>query len=263
MQPTSADLRAQLARHHVSKTIAYTVRCIAAFSFSFVLVVATVPNSSADEGRYSIDEQLLLFCEEGRLVDRGLALSPFFGSMDYWIIKLCSNDLDFRAAMEITIDQLAALEKGASAGSHNPHGHDGRWIELDLSVPNCRDLLIESLSDKQLKQTQAVLLNLEGLMALRREQIGNQIGLTYDQQVEIASLANRSWTERASLLHQEIFTLQGARVVDEPKVKVQLRNVATELDHAILQLLSDDIKVKLLPLIKEARSWDDLMRRPR
>jgi hypothetical protein len=105
-----------------------------------------------------------------------------------------------------------------------------------------------------------VIFTLEGLMALRREDLGQQVGLTYDQQVGIAEAATKAWDEQANILHRRLFTLTQVR--DIPAIQVRLREISAELDRTILKLLPDDAKKKLVPLVIESRKWNDLIRRP-
>lgn len=170
---------------------------------------------------FNLDGVLAYFSDYGLLVDRGIARSPLGGTVDEWIAKITKENDAFREYLDVTAQQLPGDEQ-------------------------------------QRKKLLLVYLNLEGLMAIRRPEFRDLIGLTPDEQHRISQLSTEEM-DRARLVHLQIFSLQNQDIPQLPKLILKLRRMSTDLDWKIVKMLTRPERVRLAKLVVQAAEIGDLI----
>jgi hypothetical protein len=247
------------AMHVVPRTI------VIALMF-MVVNFSTIPlcgqNRSTD--RYDDNQVLLVFCDEGRLVDRGVTHTIFAGPMDCWIAGLISRDLNFAREFEITNDQIKKAKLIGTEGRPRAKKEvvDRTLLSFERDEQTCEEQLSEILTPQQQAKLPLIYLNLEGLMALRRSCFRDRLNLSVDRQVEIVKVVEKCLDKQAYPIHRAIFSLSNDQLSEYPTLVLGLRGVSAELDRHILEMLSDKQRQKLVPLIRNAYELRNVVRGP-
>ena len=107
------------------------------------------------------------------------------------------------------------------------------------------------LDDQQQAKLSLLYLHIEGLRAIRRPEFRALIGITSETQEQVSALS-ASFTERARVIHGRVFTLRNDQLPDLPKLTLELRQMSSELDRAIVRLLGDAVRIRLARIIVDA-----------
>jgi hypothetical protein len=214
--------------------------------------------------------ELLEFCEDGYLINRGVTNSLFCGPAETWIIDRYTKDAAFCKALEISDEQAERIRRRNRDDLRDvpiPFTLKSRLAEeAMIAVEKQRwpekAHLVSTLTAKQAEKLPAIFLQLEGLIALRRIEFRKLIGLTLDKQQQIVALHDACNEEFALQYHRGIFTLRNDNGYLAPSIALQLRMISVALDHEILDTLSAEHQRRLSPIIAEARTFRFVARGP-
>lgn len=232
-----------------------------------------VPGAFVDDDKTgkppSGNQTLLLFCEEGYLVDRGVTNSLFAGLAETWIIDRLSKEADFRQAIGLSEEQATKLrqrDRTALVDVPSPFTLKSRLetealteLEKQLAWPDSAHLHSGLTAEQRLKLP-AIFLQLEGLAALRRIEFRELIGLTLAEQREIAGVFDACNNDFALDHHKGLFTLRNDNLYLAPSIALRLRLLSVALDHQILRTLNEEQQRRLAPIVAETKHLAGVVR---
>jgi hypothetical protein len=218
------------------------------------------------------------FCDSAMLYDRGIAISFFVPSIDELVVKELVRHTGFRECFGISLQQAEDIKAQATKRQRMKNVVEAEpWLDIS-AFPRVQQrfrlALDGQLTEKQQQLLLAIVyLNREGLMALRRDTLGQVMELKLEQRMEIGRIAEELWNGKVMNLGRQQFVLRSDEVHRNevhPSVALQLeiRRTSQELDRAIARML-DDAQLTVLsqlintgnqmaigtPLLDSTRVW--------
>ncbi len=225
-----------------------------------VVAFARDPDNSK-ESLSIVDQDLLHFCQLGRLVSRGMANSFMLGTTDAWIVRHALHDEAFAEALEVTQEQLKRTELEDARYFAPPTTEDlaNKALTKRDRAPGWgyHRWLKEHLTADQHDKLPQIYLHIEGLTALRRPVYRDLIGVTLEEQKTIVNVVDE-YEKRNFGGHQVIqFTAPDERYM-LAIVESALRWQSANLDLKILVLLSREQREQLYGLFKDEWMFEDI-----
>lgn len=221
--------------------------------------VAAAPPESKEILTLSSPEDVLHFFGDcALLIDRGVANSPLGDSADEWILDNLTTSPELSAFLGLSDDQRNVLSQEkhhlAVPSNNDIDPKDALMLDDEFALTAQRQL--EKLLDaNQRAKLPLIYLNLEGLMALRRHQFRDLIGISPQEQKKvIAVVAHLLDSEggAANMIHKTIFTLPSDQLQGLPRLNLELRQLSADVDHKIINELTVDQRDQLATIIVEA-----------
>lgn len=113
------------------------------------------------------DFRLYAFCEKAILVERGISCDTFLFGTDRWILDdlLCKQG--FKEALLKTPD-LSEYSTGERIAGSDPDAENFEYPTVWFTNPSYTSLLLEKLTEAEVRRLPGIYLRLEGLAALVR-----------------------------------------------------------------------------------------------
>jgi hypothetical protein len=243
--------------------------CLIALALATAIGAGRLPagDDSSHLTDSELDQKLWAFCQESILYDRGFSIGMMGHTTDELISTQLVKDHDFQMALGLTpqqIDQLQAVPSWPDddgAAKSEPHLPEGFFPFWERTNPY-RTRLPKILTAAQQERIPEIYLQVEGLMALMRQEFQKRIGITAEKQQRIETLAKKEFKENASICYRAVFVLRAKDIEDIPLYHALLRTNGAKLDRDILDLLSRDERSRLLAIVRKARTLRRAVKTP-
>lgn len=226
-----------------------------------------IPESKQVLHLSSSQDVLSHFASCALLIDRGITNSPFAGTADECILEALGDSPELRGFLGVSDDQVATNSHPEDARASKVGEEGAGTIDFldDGYALAARDRIEGLLDDRQRTKLPVLYLNFEGLLAVRRYQFRALIGISPHEQEEIVKLARTyvdSRSAAAKAVHKRVFTLRNEELHLLPQLNLQLRQLSSELDHKIANVLTKDQRERLAAIVIQASQVTDLIQGP-
>lgn len=201
------------------------------------------------------DFRLFAFCEKAILAERGISCDFFLFGTDRWIKDELLSRQGFKEALLRTPD-LSEYSTGACAAEIDANAEDFEIPIVWFTSSSFRPLLLEKLTEAEVRRLPGIYLRLEGLAALVRPEFG-KLFENQDSQKKIEKLFKKHGKSAGFFYNRSI----AHHLSDDDFIVYQagLRRLSADLDREILQMLTPAERKRVAQFLKKSSELDSIV----